>query len=144
MARALIVDPDEIAAEDMQGALLDIGIQGKHVSSAEEAMEELRETEYDMMCIESALPGLCGAELCGRVRAASMVPIIFHSIDGSDASKVAAFCAGADDYVTKPASAVEIRCRAKAVMRRAALQREVEPTRGRELEGPPKAVPAWG
>lgn len=116
MQHALIVDPDAIAAEDTNGALLDAGITSTTVESAEDALQELRSGLYAILITETMLPGMGGAELCEM--ASGDVPIIVCSIDGSEASKVAAFCAGADDYVTKPASAAELRCRAKAVLRR--------------------------
>jgi DNA-binding response OmpR family regulator len=67
------------------------------------------------------LPGIDGYEVCRRVRATSMVPIIMLTARDDEIDKVLGLELGADDYVTKPFSVAELRSRVRAVLRRSEL-----------------------
>jgi two-component system KDP operon response regulator KdpE len=65
-----------------------------------------------------------GLDLCRHVRRNSRIPIIILSVRGEERIKVEALDAGADDYVTKPFSTIELLARVRAALRRAAVKEE--------------------
>jgi two-component system KDP operon response regulator KdpE len=69
-----------------------------------------------------------GLEFCRRIRATSRTPVIVVSPDRDEASKVAAFDAGSDDYVTRPFGSDELLARVRAVLRRARTSPETSST----------------
>ncbi|MBS1186170.1 MAG: putative Two-component system regulatory protein [Burkholderiaceae bacterium] len=79
------------------------------------------ENDYDVMVIDLALPGLDGLELCRRLRSdlGKATPVLMLTARDTLEDKVAGFDSGADDYVVKPFSLVEVEVRLKALARRA-------------------------
>jgi len=76
---------------------------------------------YDAVILDLGLPGLDGLTLCRRLRdtARRDVPIVMLTARDTEADKLSGFDAGADDYVTKPFSLLELQARLKALVRRA-------------------------
>jgi two-component system KDP operon response regulator KdpE len=70
------------------------------------------------------MPNMDGVDLCRYVRANSRIPIIVLSVRGEERIKVEALDAGADDYVTKPFSTIELLARVRAALRREAVKEE--------------------
>ena len=83
-------------------------------------------TAPDLIILDLVLPDLDGIQFIKRVREWSQVPIIVVSELDQEADKIAAFNAGADDYLTKPFGAGELKARIGAVLRRS-LQPAPEP-----------------
>jgi two-component system, OmpR family, KDP operon response regulator KdpE len=79
---------------------------------------EARTHKPDLLLVDLGLPDEEGVAVIGRVRAWSAVPIVVLSARTMESQKVAALDAGADDYVTKPFSAVELLARVRAGLRR--------------------------
>jgi DNA-binding response OmpR family regulator len=76
---------------------------------------------FDLILLDVMLPGKDGFEVCREVRRAGIeVPIILLTARAQEAEKVFGLELGADDYVTKPYSARELRARVKAHLRRGA------------------------
>ncbi len=67
------------------------------------------------------MPGMGGLEACRAIRASSEIAIIMLTVRDTEADKVAALDAGADDYVTKPFSSSELLARIRAALRRTPL-----------------------
>jgi DNA-binding response OmpR family regulator len=67
------------------------------------------------------LPGIDGFEVCRRIRASSMVPVLFLTARDGEIDRVLGLELGADDYVTKPFSPREIVARVRAILRRSEL-----------------------
>jgi DNA-binding response OmpR family regulator len=82
---------------------------------------------YDAVILDLGLPGLDGLTLCRRLRdtARRDIPIIMLTARDTEADKLSGFDAGADDYVTKPFSLLELQARLKALVRRASGSRGV-------------------
>lgn len=72
----------------------------------------------DLIVVDLNLPDMDGAGIVERIRAWSSVPIIVLSVRASDEDKVTLLECGADDYVVKPFSMVELMARARAAIRR--------------------------
>jgi two-component system KDP operon response regulator KdpE len=81
----------------------------------------------DLIVLDLNLPDMDGAEVVGRVRGWSTVPIIVLSVRASDEDKVRLLECGADDYVVKPFSMVELAARARASLRRHVRGSQAEP-----------------
>ena len=74
-----------------------------------------------LIILDLGLPDMEGAEVCRAVRSWSAVPIIVLSARGSVQEKAALLDAGADDYIAKPFSTIELQARVRAQLRRAKL-----------------------
>jgi two-component system, OmpR family, KDP operon response regulator KdpE len=81
----------------------------------------------DLIIVDLNLPDMDGTEIVKRIRAWSTVPIIVLSVRASDEDKVSLLEYGADDYVVKPFSMVELLARARAAIRRHARNTQGEP-----------------
>ena len=86
-----------------------------------EALERLREGNFDLVVLDVMLPRMDGFDVCRAIRSRSTVPIIMLTAKTEETDKVLGLELGADDYITKPFSVREFRSRVKAVLRRAAL-----------------------
>lgn len=75
--------------------------------------------QYDLVILDIMLPGLDGLEICKRIRSKSAVtPILMLTAKSSEMDRVIGLELGADDYVTKPFSIMELMARVKAIIRR--------------------------
>jgi DNA-binding response OmpR family regulator len=86
-----------------------------------EALERLRDDNFDLVVLDVMLPRMDGFDVCRAIRSRSTVPIIMLTAKTEETDKVLGLELGADDYITKPFSLREFRSRVKAVLRRAAL-----------------------
>jgi two-component system phosphate regulon response regulator PhoB len=123
-ARVLLVDDDRDIRE-VVGAMLDaVGLAVETATSAEEALERVRKTAYDLMVLDWNLPGMTGIELCRLIRkdaSLSTLPVLFLTAHASSRDVVDAFAVGADDYVVKPFRAPELGARIFGLLRRARM-----------------------
>lgn len=74
-----------------------------------------------MIVLDLGLPDMSGLDVCREVRRWSSVPILVLSARHADTEKVALLDAGADDYLTKPFSTIELTARVRAQLRRARM-----------------------
>ena len=88
-----------------------------------EALNRLRDDDFDLVVLDVMLPKVDGFDVCRQIRARSTVPIIMLTAKTEEIDKVLGLELGADDYITKPFSVREFRSRVKAVLRRAELSR---------------------
>jgi two-component system KDP operon response regulator KdpE len=91
-------------------------------SNGEEAIDRAIDLTPDLVVLDLSMPGLSGLEVCQELRSWLTAPILVLSVRGSDADKITALDAGADDYLTKPFSAGELLARIRALLRRPSLQ----------------------
>lgn len=82
------------------------------------ALAVLAREKPDIIVLNTMMPALHGLDVCTAIRKATSSPIIILSGDRGAASKLLAFEAGADDYVTKPFGIEEFLARVKAQVRR--------------------------
>jgi two-component system phosphate regulon response regulator PhoB len=121
-ARVLLVD-DDADIRDVVGAMLEaVGLVVEPVTSAEEALDRVREKHFDLLVLDWGLPGMTGLDLCRRIRgeeALGNIPVLFLTAHSSSKDIVDAFASGADDYVSKPFRAPELGARIFGLLRRA-------------------------
>jgi two-component system KDP operon response regulator KdpE len=96
--------------------------------TAEAGLRAATLRQPDLVVVDLNLPDMDGASIVERIRSWSTVPIIVLSVRASDDDKVRLLECGADDYVVKPFSMVELLARA-----RAALRRQVRGVRGEQV-----------
>jgi two-component system, OmpR family, KDP operon response regulator KdpE len=114
----LIVDDEPQIRRVMKTALTSAGYASVGAKSAAEAFEKLRQERFDLILLDVNMPGENGLEACSEIRRTSDVAIIMLTVRNTEADKVAALDAGADDYVTKPFGMPELLARIRANLRR--------------------------
>ncbi len=108
------------------GKLLSLHLQSeawhfKACTKGSDALKALAVHPFDLIILDVNLPDISGFELCKRVRLLdASTPIMMLTCLGEEADKVLALELGADDYVTKPFGILEVKARAKALIRRGA------------------------
>ena len=88
-----------------------------------------------LIILDLGLPDMEGADVCRAIRSWSAVPIIVLSARGSVQEKAALLDAGADDYIAKPFSTIELQARVRAQLRRSRLAPAAGPTHVVEADG---------
>jgi len=117
--KILIIEDDIDLSNVMRDFLSSDGYQTKQAFSGNEGLEILLNLEVDLIILDIMLPGIDGIEVCKKIREDRYVPIIIISAKKSDYDKVLALGVGADDYLTKPFSQIELVARVKSHLRRA-------------------------
>jgi two-component system KDP operon response regulator KdpE len=117
-ARILVADDEPQIRRVMRTSLTEQGYIVTDARSGEEALERLRQDHPDLVLLDMNMPGIGGLEACREIRETSDVAVIILTVRDSEADKVAALDAGADDYITKPFSMPELLARIRAALRR--------------------------
>jgi DNA-binding response OmpR family regulator len=121
MARILVVEDEPDIAFGLSQDLELEGYDVEVVGDGPSALERTANHTFDLILLDVMLPGKNGFDICRELRrAGSRTPIILLTAKSHEAEKVLGLELGADDYVTKPFSPVELRARIKAALRRAA------------------------
>ncbi len=116
----LVVDDDSVIRE-LVGAILRFRWPDAVVSSAEKGsrgIELVESDKPDIVLLDIKLPDMDGFKVCSEIRRFSQVPIIMLTGLGAEVDKIKGLEAGADDYVCKPFSNIELLARVNAVLRR--------------------------
>jgi two-component system, OmpR family, KDP operon response regulator KdpE len=116
--RILVIDDDPQIRRAMRTTLTARGYQVGDARTGEEGLEALRSSTYDLVLLDMNMPGMGGIETCRTIRANSEIAIIMLTVSNTEADKVNALDAGADDYITKPFSTPELLARIRATLRR--------------------------
>jgi DNA-binding response OmpR family regulator len=120
MRKVLIVEDDQAMAVALRDGFT---YEGYSVHVARDGAAGLRmatEKSHDLVILDVMLPRLSGLDVCRQLRGAGNdTPIIMLTARGQEIDKVLGLKTGADDYVTKPFSFLELMARVEAVLRRA-------------------------
>lgn len=114
----LIIDDEPQIRRVVRNALEGIAANVLEARSAREALDLAAAAQPELMILDLTLPDADGLELCRDLRAFTAVPLIVLSARHSDRDKAALLDAGADDYITKPFSTLELQARVRAQLRR--------------------------
>jgi two-component system KDP operon response regulator KdpE len=117
-SKILVVDDDPQVARVLSTFLTGHGYEVRTYDDPEVAMANFEPWQPDLVISDLLMPRADGIELCRRVRRASQVPVIIISMKQDERTKVAAFDAGADDYLTKPFGMDEMLARVRVALRR--------------------------
>lgn len=121
MGNILIVEDDPSIRKLIRVNLAKRGYTTSEAENSDQALELFQQAQVDLVLLDLLIPGLSGVDLCAWIRARSDIPIIIVSARLEEDLKVAAFDAGADDYVTKPFAAEELLARIRAALRRSSI-----------------------
>lgn len=121
MAKILVVDDEPTLRNVLQYNLTKETHQVRTAGDGEEAIDQAREYEPDLILLDVMLPKLDGFEVCKAIRRESNVPILMLTAKDSEIDKVVGLEIGADDYITKPFSMRELVARVKAMIRRSEM-----------------------
>lgn len=122
--RVLVVD-DEVAIQRfLRSVLVAEGFLLHITDNGLAAVSAAAQFKPDIILLDLGLPDMDGVEVINRVREWSSVPIIVLSVREQDDDKVTALDAGADDYLTKPFSMVELLARVRVALRRSVQEAE--------------------
>jgi two-component system, OmpR family, response regulator len=115
----LIVEDDTHIAELMRLHLCDEGFDVVHAADGHSGAQRLESEHWDAVVLDLMLPGIDGLEICRRARAmAHYTPIIITSARSSEVHRILGLELGADDYLAKPFSVLELVARVRALLRR--------------------------
>jgi two-component system response regulator RegX3 len=132
--RVLVVDDEPAIRDAVAYALRAEGLDVDERSDGASALEAVDGDRFDLVVLDVMLGDLSGVEVCRRLRADSDVPILMLTARDAEADLVLGLEAGADDYVTKPFSMLELVTRVRAMLRRRDLDRGVTVRRFGALE----------
>jgi two-component system KDP operon response regulator KdpE len=102
----------------MRTEITSAGYELDDAKTGEEALGKLREFRPDLVLLDINMPGMGGLATCEAIRADTNVAIIMLTVHNTEAAKVEALDAGADDFITKPFSTPELLARIRAALRR--------------------------
>lgn len=122
--KVLVVDDEKAIVKGIAFSIQNDGNEVDCAYDGEEALDMIREGDYDIILLDVMLPKMDGFEVCRQVREFSKVPIIMLTAKNDDTDKIAGLTNGADDYVTKPFNIMEIKARMDAVLRRTSSDRK--------------------
>jgi len=114
----LIVDDDQDIVEFISVLLAKEQYRAIQAFNAQDALTYLEREDVQLIILDVMMPEIDGIELCRRIRESKPIPIIMLSARTSDMDKVFGLGAGADDYISKPFSSIELIARIKAQLRR--------------------------
>ncbi|MER2008341.1 MAG: response regulator transcription factor [Psychrobacillus sp.] len=117
--RILLVEDDESISEMVEKYLRSEGFMITTVNNGESAVKQNQSSAFDLIILDIMMPKLDGLEVLRIIRETSAVPILIMSAKDSDVDKALGLGLGADDYLAKPFSLLELSARVKAAIRRA-------------------------
>lgn len=118
MYRILFVEDDVAISEMIRDYLTNEGFEVILAHDGREGIETFRRETFDLVLLDLMLPYIDGMAVMRKIREQSVVPILIVSAKGSEADKAVGLGFGADDYIVKPFSLVELAARIKAHVRR--------------------------
>ena len=117
--RTLVVEDDSLLAAGLVSVLARAGHGVHQVVTGQEAVDCLRQDDYDLVVLDVGLPDIDGFEVLRRLRARpSDAKVLVLTARGAVEDRVLGLDLGADDYLTKPFSVTEFEARVRALLRR--------------------------
>jgi DNA-binding response OmpR family regulator len=118
--RVLVVEDDPDIGRLVTLQLAELDCESRLITDGVSALAEAQAGRYDLMILDIMLPRMDGLEICRRLRAGERyTPILMLTAKSSEIDRVLGLELGADDYLTKPFSMLELAARVKGVFRRA-------------------------
>jgi DNA-binding response OmpR family regulator len=132
VTKILVVEDDPSIRLGLEDTLRAKGYEVDAVGRGVEGADRAASGRYDLVVLDVMLPDIDGFEVCRRIRGSKLasarrVPVIILSARGAELDRVRGLELGADDYVTKPFSLMELLARVASVLRRAQGEAQQEP-----------------
>ena len=120
--KILLVEDDVTQLQPLRGSLSKVGHVVDGVEDGEIAQWLMTQRDYDLLILDWMLPKISGISLCQQYRQAGKTsPVLILTAKDAILDKVSALDVGADDYLVKPFSLLELLARVRALGRRAPL-----------------------
>lgn len=113
-----VVEDDKAIRNLVAYALGEKGYEVKTFEDGIDIVDNIRDKPCDLLLLDLMLPGKDGVEILKEIREFSDLPVIILTAKTDEFDKVLGLESGADDYITKPFSILELLSRVKAVLRR--------------------------
>ena len=132
--RILVIEDNTDIARLVALHLKDLSYQVDLATDGRSGLDRAMKGNYDLIILDILLPGLDGLEVCRRLRGASKhTPVLMLTARTTELDRVLGLELGADDYLTKPFSIMELLARVKAIIRRAGLADTQRPDNGSDI-----------
>jgi two-component system KDP operon response regulator KdpE len=115
----LVIEDEPHIRRAVRNALADVAGEILEAETGARGIDVAAASRPDLIVLDLGLPDLPGLDVLREIRSWSQAPVVVLSAHHSDREKVSLLDAGADDYVTKPFSTVELQARVRAHLRRA-------------------------
>jgi two-component system, OmpR family, KDP operon response regulator KdpE len=125
--KILVVDDEKNYIRMISANLVGEGYEVYSAENGKDAIFCASEINPDLILMDERMPILDGHAAVARIREFSSVPIIMVTVQGDNSARVSSLDQGADDYVTKPFSMVELLARIQAVLRRSSKSAQYAP-----------------
>jgi DNA-binding response OmpR family regulator len=114
----LVVDDEPLFLKLIEANLLTEGYKVLKAASGMEAIQKVIDLQPDLVLLDTMMPELDGFEVLTRLREFTSLPVIIVTARGGENDRVRGLDLGADDYIVKPFSTIELLARVRAVLRR--------------------------
>jgi len=129
-----VVEDDPDISQLLEINLKDIAFQVDVVNNGVDGLNRASNYNYQLIVLDLMLPGMDGLELCRRLRSQSInTPVLMLTARSTELDRVLGLELGADDYLTKPFSIMELQARVKAILRRVELSAKQMATNPEEI-----------
>ena len=125
-SKILVVDDEKLIVKGIKFSLEQYGFEVTAAYDGEEALNYIKEGNFDLVVLDVMLPKMDGLQVCQTTREFSQIPIIMVTAKGEDMDKILGLEYGADDYIVKPFNILELKARIKAILRRSVRKIEVK------------------
>jgi len=129
--RVLVVEDEAVNREFLEAILAERGYEVVLASDGPSALAEVQAHPPDLILLDLLMPGMHGLEVCQRLKqgvATASIPVIVVTAVGQITTKEAALTSGADDFVTKPIQAEDLRARVQAMLKVRRIRQELDRT----------------
>ena len=116
--RVLVVDDEKLIRDVIKEYLLLEKIEVDEASNGEEAVDKVKNNNYDIIIMDIMMPKMDGYSACREIKKIKDIPFIMLSARGEEYDKLIGFDLGIDDYVTKPFRPLELLARVNSQLRR--------------------------
>ncbi len=123
----LTIEDDPVLGAYVHEHLGRCGFQVTWCQNGQQGLQMARDQAFDVVLMDILLPGMDGLSILTHLRQSHAIPVILMSALGAEADRISGFRLGADDYLPKPFSMIELRVRIEAILRRVALDRRPLP-----------------
>jgi two-component system phosphate regulon response regulator PhoB len=121
MSKIFIIEDEQAIIELVKYNLEKEGYRVSYSNKGDSGISEIKQIEPDLILIDWMLPDISGIEVCKilkKDKKLSSIPVIMLTAKGEEEDKIRGFDSGADDYMTKPFSHLELKARINAILRR--------------------------
>lgn len=124
--RILIIEDDAVIREELKTLLTGNGYKACAVTDFARVMEEFGTFRPRLVLLDIKLPGGSGFSICSRIRAESVVPIIFVTGSNTELDELRSIMLGGDAFITKPYHTAILLAKIASLLAKSAPQRQTE------------------